>query len=169
MNIVLTGMRASGKTSLGKELAKELGWNFVDIDHLIEDRVNKKIDHYVKEVGWKKFRALEHEIALECAELNNTIISTGGGTMMNPKSAAALKKTGFIVLLTCPLEILQKNLGASYERPSLTGEKSALEELQEIWEKRQETYHAVADLTHDTSSWPNIDKLIKNLRKQEII
>ncbi|MBT5016786.1 shikimate kinase [Candidatus Peregrinibacteria bacterium] len=169
MNIVLTGMRASGKTSLGKELAKKLGWKFVDIDHLIEAKIDKKIDQYVKETGWEKFRALEHETALECAELNQAIISTGGGTMINSDSAKALKKTGFVVLLTCPIKVLGENLNASYERPSLKGEKSALEELEEIWKERKEQYHAVADITHDTSHWPNINKLIESLRKNEII
>ncbi len=169
MNIVLTGMRASGKTSLGKDLAKKLGWKFVDIDHLIEAKVNKKIDQYVKEVGWEKFRAIEHETALECSTLNKTVISTGGGTMMNPESAAALKKTGFVVLLSCPLETLQKNLNLSYERPSLKGEKTALEELEEVWEERKDQYQAVADMTHDTSYWPNIKNLLEKLRKTDII
>ena len=169
MNIVLTGMRASGKTSLGKALSKKLGWDFVDIDHLIEDKLNKKIVQFVKEEGWDAFRALEHETALECATLKNTIISTGGGTMMNPDSANALKQTGFVVLLTCPIEVLGKHLNASYERPSLTGEKTALEELKEIWEKRKDQYHAVADLIHDTSTWPNLDKLLEKLQKSDTI
>ena len=165
MNIILTGMRASGKTSLGKKLAKKLGWTFVDLDHKIEKRLNTKIDQYVKDNGWEAFRKAEKEVTQECANLDQTIISTGGGTMMDPENAKALKQNGLIVLLTCPLKILQKNLAASYERPSLTGEKSALQELEDIWNKRKAQYHAVADITHDTSYWPNLKQLLKKLKK----
>lgn len=169
MNIILTGMRGSGKTSLGKELAKKIGWKFVDIDHLIETKLNKKIDQYVKESGWDAFRKIEHEIALDCAKLIKTVISTGGGTMMNKKTAIALKKTGFVILLTCPLEILRKNLAKSYDRPSLTGQKDAIKELEEIWENRKKQYHAVADIIHDTSYWPNLPKLLEKLLEKKII
>lgn len=169
MNIILTGMRGCGKTSLGKELAKKINWKFIDIDQLIETRLNKKIDQYVNEFGWPAFRKIEQEVTLKCAKLKKTVISTGGGTMINPKNASALKKNGFVVLLTCPLEILRKNLLKSYDRPSLTEKKDSLKELDEVWEKRKEQYYAIADIIHDTSYWPNLPKLLEKLLEKQII
>ena len=162
MNIIFTGMRGTGKTTLGKQLAEALGWDFVDIDQLIELKLNTKIDQFVKENGWDAFRKEEKEVAAQCANLDKTIISTGGGTMMNPKSAKHLKKNGTVILLTCAPKQLRDYLEAGYERPSLTG-KSALEELEKVWEERKDQYHAVADLIHDTTHWPSINDLIEKL------
>ncbi len=163
MNIVLTGMRGSGKTSFGEKLAKKIGWNFIDIDHEIESKLNKKIDQFVKEEGWDAFRELEKEVALECAKLDKTVISTGGGTLMDEESTEALKQNGHVVLLYRPIEKLRRNLSHSHERPSLTGDKDALDELEEVWNERKERYHAVADTIHEPKKWPDLEALIEKL------
>jgi shikimate kinase len=167
MNIVFTGMRGTGKTTLGKKIAKLIQWDFVDIDKEIEKKVNKKIDQYVDEFGWEAFRKEETLVAKKCAQLEKTVISTGGGTMMNPENAAALKGNGHVVLLVCKMERLKIYLSKSYQRPSLGGEKSAIEEMHEVWAKRKDQYYEVADTIHDTSRWPSHKKLLKTLQSVE--
>lgn len=163
MNIILTGMRGSGKTSLGKRLAEKLGWVFIDIDHEIESKLNKKIDQYVKEEGWDAFRKIEKQVTSECAQKDQTVISTGGGTLMDEENANLLKQNGHVVLLERPLEKLRENLKQSHERPSLTGEQNALDELQTIWNERKDRYYAVADTVFNPEPWPNVKGLIQKL------
>jgi shikimate kinase len=165
MNIIFTGMRGSGKTTLGEQIAQTIGWDWIDLDQLLEIELNQKLDKYVEEYGWDAFRDAEKKIALESANRAQTVISTGGGTMMHPESAQALKDSGVVVLLKCDLDTLRKYLENSYERPSLTGTQSALDELMEIWEERKDQYHEVADIVHDTSNWPPHDELLDKLRE----
>jgi shikimate kinase len=163
MNIVLTGLRGTGKTSLGKLLAEKLKWDFVDIDKEIEKKIQISLHEWIRANGWNAFRAIEKEMALESAKRDNTVIATGGGTLLNEESAVTLKKSGHIILLVCSMETLKKNLQESYARPSLKGE-CAIEEIQEIWEERKETYHRWADTIHDTTAWPNLEELIEKLK-----
>ncbi|MDP2625159.1 MAG: shikimate kinase [Candidatus Peregrinibacteria bacterium] len=164
MNIVFTGMRGTGKSSLGKELSRRIKWDFIDIDKEIERILNKKVVQYVEEAGWEAFRKMEQEVAIEAANRTKTVISTGGGTMMDPESARALKASGHVVLLICDMEKLKEYLLASYERPSLGGEKSAIEELEEVWGQRKDQYHAIADTIHETNRWPNVKELLEKLK-----
>lgn len=157
-------MRGTGKTTLGKQLAEALGWPFVDLDREIERISNKKIVQLVEEEGWETFRAIEKKAVEHAAALDCTVISTGGGTLMDHDNTATLKENGHVILLTCDLAQLIKNLEASHARPALTRGKTALEEVAEVWESRKARYHEVADTVHDTSDWPPIESLIKKLR-----
>ena len=164
MNIILTGMRGTGKTTLGQQIAQALKWNWLDVDHEFE-RTNKTTVHeFVKEKGWDAFRQKEKEIALKAALQNHTVISTGGGTLMDPQSAKALKNSGIIILLVCDLDILKNYLRSDTQRPSLTG-IDPLEELEQVWNARKDRYHALADLIHDTSKWPSHQLLLDKLRE----
>lgn len=165
MNIILTGMRGTGKTTLGQQIAQEIKWEWIDLDQEFEKNFNMSVHDFVNKHGWEAFRDEEKKIAHAAAQTTRTVISTGGGTLMDPKSAETLKNSGIIVLLTCDLKTLKKYLENSYERPSLNGNKSATEELTEIWEERKERYHALADLVHDTSNWPSHHLLLDKLRE----
>jgi len=165
MNIIFTGMRGSGKTTLGKQLAELIGWDFIDVDAYLEEKLNNKIDQYVHKNGWKSFREKEKEAAKDLAKKDKTIIATGGGTMIDPENAAVLKQNGFVVFLYCEINTLKKYLKESYERPSLTGKKSSIDEIDEIWEKRKERYHTVTDLVFETTHWPDAKELLSELKK----
>lgn len=164
MNLILTGMRGCGKTSLGKQLATALGWSFLDLDEWIETQSNQTIVQMVKSHGWPHFRALEHEAVRHAATLDRTVIATGGGTLMDPSNTNLLKKNGHVVLLTCELPQLLKNLQQSHSRPALTPGKTTLNELEDIWESRRARYHDVADTIHDTTEWPPVETLIETLK-----
>jgi len=157
-------MRCSGKTRLGREIAAKLNRPFFDIDQEIEHTVNKKIDQFVKEKGWPAFRAMEKRVAQQLAKKKNVVISTGGGTLMNPENAKILKKTGFVIFLKVPPSLLKKRLQKSYARPSLTGTQSSLQELDKIWEKRKPIYERVADLTYTVKEENNVETLLTKIQ-----
>ena len=79
MKIVLTGFMGTGKTSVGKELSKQLNYQFIDTDVLIEEREGTPISLIFKNKGEDYFRSLEQSTVEEVSKLNNVVIATGGG------------------------------------------------------------------------------------------
>ena len=150
-NIILTGMRGSGKTTIGKELAALMNRKFIDLDEEIEKHVGMPISKIVEKHGWNHFRKLEKEVNKKVAQLRNLVIATGGGTIIDIENEKILRKNGFIVFLKCPVKILAERIKNSETRPSLT-DKPVLEELEEVWQERKQRYEESADLVFDSSN-----------------
>ena len=143
-NIVLIGMRGSGKTAIGKTLAKFLDFKFIDVDQNLESSENEKITEIISKKNWKHFRDLESKYTSEAAGQKKCVISTGGGVILREKNVANLKKNGVIVFIHSPLEHLARRISKNKNRPSLTG-KTPTEELKEVWRQREKLYREAAD------------------------
>ena len=150
-NLLLTGMRCSGKTFHGKRLARKLGRTFVDLDREIERQENLKIDKIVRLRGWPYFRILEQKICSKFEGAKNLVIAAGGGVVLSPKNMKVLKKNSVNVFIFAAPEILTKRIEKDQGRPSLTGD--ALEnEIHLVWEERRDLYLKYADVVWDDSS-----------------
>ncbi|MDP2691321.1 MAG: shikimate kinase [bacterium] len=148
-NLYLIGMRGVGKSTVGKLLAHELGRSFVDMDEQIALKAGKSISRLVQEEGWDAFRKLEKEEVQFISSWDNLVVSTGGGVLMFFDNLKQLKQTGTLILLTAKLETVVQRLAESENRPSLKG-KDYLEELEEVWAERRETYEKAANVIIDT-------------------
>ncbi|MCK5471618.1 shikimate kinase [Candidatus Gracilibacteria bacterium] len=144
-NIVLIGMRGSGKSAIGKTLAKFLDFEFIDVDRELERNEDMKIAELVKKKGWKFFRDLEAKYAKKAAAKKQVVIATGGGVVLREENVTNLKKNGIIVFIHSPLEQLAQRVSKDKNRPSLTG-KSPHEELEEVWQQRKEIYRKATDV-----------------------
>jgi shikimate dehydrogenase len=133
-NIVLIGMPGSGKSSFGKKLAKKLSRTFVDLDKEIVGLVGKSIPDIFLQDGEPHFRALENQVAMEFGKQNSLVIATGGGILLNPTNAQALKQNGKMIFVDRPLPSL-----ATGGRPLSTGQ-AALEEMDKIRRPLYEKY-----------------------------
>ena len=169
MNIILTGLRGSGKTTVGKILAKKLKWKFVDLDKEIEKEEKMKIKDIVELKGWEYFRAKEAEVTKKVAQLDKKIISTGGGTIIDKDNEVELKKNGKVVYLyvqpdTCADRILNDS-----NRPSLTDKKTLKEEINEIYRQRNGRYIKSANKIFHRTENPekDVEELINTLLKKE--
>jgi len=149
MNIVLIGMRGSGKTTVGKLLAKRLGTQFIEMDELIVQRLGQSIPEIVNNYGWKKFRDVEAEITREVAQLDNVVNATGGGVVTREENIRELKKKGKLVWLKADIDTLLRRIGNDQSRPSLTG-KSQREDMEAVLAERSPVYQRVADFIIDT-------------------
>lgn len=154
--IVLTGMRASGKTTLGKQLAKQYQARFIDIDAEIAKHVRQPINEYVAQHGWEAFRKIERRITKQFANLTNAVIATGGGTLIFPQNYAKFKHH-YIILLQAPLAILKQRLRADHNiRPALYSntkgdtDRNIIKEVEDIWRQRRPTYLRIADQIYDS-------------------
>ena len=145
-NIILTGLRGTGKTSLGRLLAARLCRPFFDTDLLIEQRVGESIRRYVTRLGWDAFREVEHQVICDVARQREAVISTGGGALTYERNARVLKPTGVIVLLAADPAALARRLERSYARPPLTAEKSLEAEMRTVWTAREPLYRNVCDV-----------------------
>jgi len=146
MNIILPGLRDTGKTSLGRLLAEDLARPFFDTDVLIEQRVAESIQRYVTRLGWDAFREVEHQVICDVARQREAVISTGGGALIYERNARVLKPGGVIVLLAADPAALVRRLQRSYARPPLTAEKNLEAEMRTLWTAREPLYRKVCDL-----------------------
>ncbi len=145
-NIVLIGMRGSGKSHIGKELATRLKMQFFDTDRVLENQIGQSIPELVAAKGWDYFRAVEAGVCAELSKKRHAVIATGGGIVLQKENIDALKQNGVVVFLKVPLADLAVRLQkSSHKRPSLTG-KNPVQELTEIWEQRKDLYENAADI-----------------------
>jgi 3-phosphoshikimate 1-carboxyvinyltransferase len=150
-NLLLTGMRCSGKTFHGKKIARRLGRQFIDLDHEIERAEGMKIEEMVKLKGWPYFRKIEQKICSKFSKAKNLVVASGGGVVLNPKNMKALKKNSVNVFIFVDPHVLSCRIAEDQGRPSLTGE--ALEnEIFTVWEERRHLYLKYADFVWDNTS-----------------
>ncbi|MGH9134897.1 MAG: shikimate kinase, partial [Ilumatobacteraceae bacterium] len=97
-NIVLTGFMGTGKTTVGRLLAEQLGFEFVDTDQVIEQR-HGAIAEVFRVMGEDAFRRIERELAAELADRERLVISTGGRMMLDPQNVASLSRNGRVFCL----------------------------------------------------------------------
>jgi shikimate kinase len=145
MNIVLIGYRGTGKSTVGKILAEQLARKLVSTDGEIMERAQRSIPDIVEQAGWDHFRDLESEVCRELSEKDGLVIDTGGGAILRPENVAALKKHGVVFWLTADVPVIAQRIGGDTQRPSLTGSKSFLEEIEEVLKDRRPKYEAAAD------------------------
>lgn len=147
--IVLTGYRATGKTTIGKLLADQLGFSFIDTDQEIESGYGAPISQIVASHGWEYFRKLEKELLETLLHTEKQVIATGGGAIMHQDAWQKLRESSFIVLLTAEIETICRRLAShsatSSQRPSLTG-TDIFEEVETVLLERYPLYEAGSDI-----------------------
>lgn len=140
-NIILTGFMATGKTTVGKLLAKDLGYEFVDTDHVIEARNGMTVAEIFRDKGEGAFREMESALARELSEREGLVISTGGRMMLDPGNAAALSRSGRVFcLVATPEDILERVKKDSGVRRPLLEVPNPIERIVELMEQRKEGY-----------------------------
>lgn len=152
MNIVLIGMRGVGKTTIGKEVAKKLGRQFIEMDDIIAQKAGMTIAQIVKKHGWKYFRELESEVTKEVCQLDNVVISAGGGVVEQEENIKNLKRKGKTVLLTGSADTLVLRIRPNSKRPLLTAAKTMREDIKTVLQRRDKLYHDAADVIIHTEN-----------------
>ena len=155
--VYLIGPRASGKTSVGRELSQKWSCPFCDADQVLSAALGTTISQYVQQQGWPAFRAKEKETLLAISEKfagsGLTFVATGGGVVLDPENRALLRRTGFVIYLKVPEEILVQRLTRhplASQRPSLTP-YSVREEVRAVLDEREALYTGSAHLVVDGS------------------
>lgn len=170
--IILIGYMGSGKTTVGRALAKAVGLPFYDLDWYIESRMRKKVSAIFAERGEAGFREIERNMLHEVAEFEDVIISCGGGTPCFFDNMDYLNQQGQVVWLHCEPEVLQKHLlMGKGDRPLLKG-KTPDELIDYIREQLayREQFYAKARYKLDVSLMDNYDKISITVEKlQELL
>jgi len=168
-NVILTGFMATGKSSVGKQLAARLGYEFLDLDSLIETEVGMKVAEIFDTLGEAEFRSLETRMVAGMAGRRGCVLATGGGTMADPDNRRLLRDNGAVIALTADPDIILERAGEGRERPLLRGENKE-ERIRHLLAQRAHAY-AEADLLLDTSSLSvdqAVDRLLDWLRQHGI-
>jgi len=150
MIVYLVGMPGSGKSSVGPELASLLGVPFVELDAEIERAAGKSVRAIFTEEGEARFRELEAAALTEAATRDPSVVSCGGGVVLEPANRITLRATGAVVFLSVPLEILRSRIVPAAERP-LIHEESDLERL---FQEREALYREFAAHVVEASGPP---------------
>jgi shikimate kinase len=144
-NLILIGMMGSRKTTIGGAISEQLGWKHLDTDRMIEDMQGMAIREIFDRYGEKHFRSLEAKLIEQLKSIESTVISTGGGIILNPLNTMALREMGLIVYLRANAETLVSNLeGQTQSRPLLDHQS-----IEVILRVRHSLYMNAAELVID--------------------
>jgi shikimate kinase len=154
-NIILTGFMGTGKTAVGKELARLLNMRLVDVDTEIERSRKMKITDIFRDFGEPYFRDVETEMIRELARTKNTVISTGGGAVLRAENMEVLRETGVIFCLFADPETIISRTGGSKDRPLLNVE-DPLAKINELFQARMPLYKK-AGIAIDTNGKTPLD------------
>ena len=153
MNVVLVGLRASGKSTVGRLLAEQLSRPFVDTDKLIVDDAGMSVRAIFAAEGEAGFRRREREAIRRVAAMSGAIVALGGGALADAKSRSLLRSTARIVWLRATVETLWERMQAdsatSEGRPDLTS-VGGIEEIRRLAQARNPQFREAAELVVDT-------------------
>tara|TARA_E500000178_G_scaffold351560_1_gene412923 strand:+ start:3059 stop:3595 length:537 start_codon:yes stop_codon:yes gene_type:complete len=144
-NICIIGLMGSGKSIIGKDLSKDLDIKFYDTDREIELKSKKQISSIFEEGGETYFRDIEEKVCIEILNIDNCVISLGGGSIISKKIRKLIEKNSFSIYLQVNLNNLQNRLKYSRKRPLLNKNLNKKEILQNLFKDRQK-YYEKADL-----------------------
>ncbi len=150
MNLVLTGFMGTGKTTVGRLVAEQLGRPFVDMDALIEQRAGLNIPAIFATRGEAAFRRMERELCHELAARDGLVIATGGGALIDPVNRALMIGSGVVICLEASPDVLLARLQMQQDRPLLDG--SALPERIHALLKTRRAAYAALPYHLDTSA-----------------
>jgi len=139
-NLTLTGMMGVGKSTIGKNLAKKLNYNFIDVDKIIEAKEGRSINSIFKNESESYFRKIENDITLAELKKRNSVISLGGGAFLNKSIRRSAKNFSISFWLDVPTYELTKRLRKSRQRPLLF-KKNIDETVKKIYFDRKKIYN----------------------------
>ena len=153
--LFLVGARASGKTTIGRALAKMLALPFADTDQHLLGNAGQSVDQIVEAEGWPGFRQRESTAlcVVTYAHAHGCVVSTGGGMVLAEANRTLMRQRGMVVFLDAPVHVLAERLGRNplaSQRPSLTG-KGLVDEIADVLAERRPLYEAAAHHTVDAS------------------
>ena len=148
-NVVLVGPMGSGKTAVGRQLARHLELEFVDSDSEIERRTGVDITYIFDKEGEQGFRERECAVIADLTRRHNVVLATGGGAVVDPENRRLLSESGSVVYLETSIEHQLERTRHSKNRPLLQNEDPAAV-LQRLMETRGPLYDEVADIVIET-------------------
>ena len=152
--IVLTGFRATGKSTLGQLVAKRLGFTFLDTDQELTKLLGATIAQIVAQHGWPYFRRAEAQLVGELSHTSSLVIATGGGAIEHQREWRCLRQESFVVWLDADTETLLQRIMADTasadQRPALLWNHSPRDEIVHLLEQRRPLYAAGSDVRFDT-------------------
>ena len=166
-NIYLIGLMGAGKSTIGKQLARELDKDFLDSDSEIENRTGVSIDVIFDIEGEQGFRRRETGMLRELVEKRGTVLATGGGAVLAAENRQLLKDNGWIIYLRAAAEHLAGRVRLDRRRPLLqSGDKLA--KIRDLLAQREPIYRQLADTVIETNnrSIPSVVREISRIVKQ---
>ena len=161
--IVLTGFMCTGKSEVGRRLAKRLGRPFVDTDQLVEARAGTSVAAIFSDDGEAVFRALEREAVLAATARADAVIAVGGGAILDPVNVERLRAVGVVVCLSADAATITRRVGDVARRPLLAGGDSRAA-VERLLAERGPAYQRAADVTVDTSD-RNVGEVVESVRE----
>ena len=163
-NIIFIGFMCSGKSTIGRILAKDINYDFVDTDQWISQKANLTIGEIFEKEGEDYFRELETQTVKEfCETISNSVISTGGGLPIRHENVSYLKELGSVIYLKVSKETVLERLNPNIERPLLAVENKD-ERIENFLAKRNPIYEKAADYTIDTNN-KSVSAIVEEIRK----
>ena len=148
-NVFLVGPMGSGKTTIGRQIARALKKKFIDSDHEIEKRTGVDIPFIFDKEGEDGFRKREHDMIEELAAHKDIVLATGGGSVIWPANRQLLKQNGVVIYLHAELKELLKRTARDRNRPLLQTDDPK-SKLAKLIQEREDFYREVADFVIDT-------------------
>lgn len=142
-NIYLVGLMGAGKTTVGRQLARRLGRDFLDSDHEIVERTGVPVSTIFEIEGEEGFRRREAQAIAELTAMPGIVLATGGGVVLNPESRRYLRDTGWVVYLNVPPALLYERTRHDRNRPLLRV-ADPLVRLEELYALRDPLYRETA-------------------------
>ena len=155
----LVGMPGSGKSTVGRQLARRIGVPFVDLDHRLERTIGTTIRSYFETEGEARFRDLEADVLAEViSQPGGLVLSTGGGVVLRPANRDALRQLGNVIYLRASPEEIYKRVKHDNTRPLLQGGNPMLK-LRELYAQRDALYRETAQYVIETGR-PSVSTLV---------
>jgi len=168
-NVVLTGFMGTGKTEVGRELARLLDLKLIDIDTEIEKAERMTINEIFRRFGEPGFREIETEMIKKISEKKNIVISTGGGAVLRDENAISLKENGIIICLTASPDTIFKRVQYNSDRPLLQAE-NPFQRIRDLLNFRKPFYDK-ADIMIDTENKTPLqiaEEIIEQIRNMNL-